>query len=102
VHPGFFGTLALVGPSHGEHGVDQGTVNGGQVSPGGVFPGQGLGGLSQKSLIKIELSCCAKVMCKSRFSLAVKGGAGSIIPVMGRRSAVKDGSGRLFFRGSKM
>jgi hypothetical protein len=54
VHLGLFGTLAVVGPSLGEHGVDQGTVNGGQVSPGSVFLGQGLGGLSCNPLKNIE------------------------------------------------
>lgn len=49
-----------------------------------------------------ELSCCSKVICKSRFPLAVKGGTSSIIPVMGRLNAAKDGSRRLFFQRSKM
>ena len=48
---GLFGGGGVIGPGHGKHGVDEGAVNGHQISQLGVGVGQSGGGLSLKFLI---------------------------------------------------
>ena len=51
---GLFGGAGVVGPGHRTNGVDEGAVNGHQVTQVGMGLGQGSGGLSLEFLVDKE------------------------------------------------